>query len=194
MRPSTKTTSEALTDAGERPARYAVRRTRQKTGKIHGHRFRPAPVPWANLTPAVKFGPGVLLIRAPAGAQRSGSGGERRKERSLSGIFGVSRKCSGGVSSDEDRARPAKVSREAARGPSGGFSLFLRAEKGPPPEPSEAGPVGRGGRNGARAEFSALAGNAAAEFLPTIWGVHMHQPSSWLNSPPARKGGHTGSP
>ena len=25
-----------------------------------------------------------------------------------------------------DRARPAKVSREAARGPSGGFSLFLR--------------------------------------------------------------------
>ena len=86
---------------------------------------------------------------APAGAQRSGSGGERRKERSLSGIFGVSRKCSGGVSSDEDRARPAKVSREAARGPSGGFSLFLRAEKGPPPEPSEAGPVGRGGRNGA---------------------------------------------
>ena len=28
-----------------------------------------------------------------------------------------------------DRARPAKVSREAARGPSGGFSLFLRSEK-----------------------------------------------------------------
>ena len=48
-----------------------------------------------------------------------------------------------------DRARPAKVSREAARGPSGGFSLFLRSEKeGPPLEPSEAGPVGRGGRNG----------------------------------------------
>ena len=32
----------------------------------------------------------------------------------------------------------------------GPFSLFLRSEKeGPPPEPSEAGPVGRGGRNGA---------------------------------------------
>jgi len=28
-----------------------------------------------------------------------------------------------------DRIRPAKVSREAARGPSGGFSLFLRSEK-----------------------------------------------------------------
>ena len=38
---------------------------------------------------------------APAGARRSGSGGERRKERSLSGIFGVSRKCSGGISSDD---------------------------------------------------------------------------------------------
>ena len=38
---------------------------------------------------------------APAGAQRSGSGGERRKERSLSGIFGLSRKWSGGVSSDD---------------------------------------------------------------------------------------------
>ena len=38
---------------------------------------------------------------APAGAQRSGSGGERRKERSLSGIFGFSRKWSGGVSSDD---------------------------------------------------------------------------------------------
>ena len=37
----------------------------------------------------------------PAGAQRSGSGGERRKERSLSGIFGFSRKWSGGVSSDD---------------------------------------------------------------------------------------------
>ena len=58
---------------------------------------------------------------APAGAQRSGSGGERTapagafrrptarraalrpemKERSLSGIFGFSRKWSGGVSSDD---------------------------------------------------------------------------------------------
>ena len=60
-----------------------------------------------------------------------------------------------------DRARPAKVSREAARGPSGGFSLFLRSEKeGPPPEPSEAGPVGRGGAR-ERAQFSPQGGNGA---------------------------------
>jgi hypothetical protein len=37
-----------------------------------------------------------------------------------------------------DRARPAKVSREAARGPSGGLSLFLRSEKrGPRRSPAK---------------------------------------------------------
>ena len=89
------------------PARYAVKRTRQKSGKTYGHWFRPAPV----IRPQrlFSFGPCTACFLfsaqrkrgAPAGAQRSGSGGERRKERSLSGIFGFSRKWSGGVSSDD---------------------------------------------------------------------------------------------
>ena len=42
-------------------------------------------------------------------------------------------------------------------------------KKGPPPEPSEAGPVGRGGRNEAGAVPAATRqGRSRAEFLPTI--------------------------
>ena len=38
---------------------------------------------------------------------------------------------------------------------------------GPPPESSEAIPVGRGGRNGAGAVLAARRGRSRAEFLPT---------------------------
>ena len=39
--------------------------------------------------------------------------------------------------------------------------------QGTPPEPSEAGPVGRGGRNGAGGVLAVRRGHSRAEFLPT---------------------------
>ena len=103
------------------PSRYGVSRSRQRTGNSHWHWFRPAPRILGEFDPCGQIPPRRFLIGAPAGAQRSGSGGERTapagafrrptarraalrpemKERSLSGIFGFSRKWSGGVSSDD---------------------------------------------------------------------------------------------
>ena len=42
---------------------------------------------------------------------------------------------------------------------------------GPPPEPSEAVPVGRGRRNGAERSPRRQAGTEWAEFLLTMWGL-----------------------
>ena len=55
----------------------------------------------------------------------------------------------------------------------GPFSRFLLEENlGPPPQPSVAVAVGRGGRNGAERSPRRQAGTERAEFLPTTWGVH----------------------
>ena len=65
-------------------------------------------------------------------------------------------------------AKPPRAAPWTVHGP---FSLFSTRRKRPPPEPGEADPVGRGGRNGAKLSlFTAEA--KRAEFLPTIWGVH----------------------
>ena len=88
-----------------------------------------------NLTPRPNSAPAAFNWgprRSPAervrwGEEEQGSGRSfrRKAETELSGL------CD-----DEDRARPA-------------FSFRHNRKQGPPPEPSEAGPVGRGGRNGA---------------------------------------------
>ena len=101
MRQRSKTPSMALAAAAERPCKV-----RCQTQPAEDRQFTPAPVQanprnLGEFDPRGQIPPQRLLIGAPAGAQRSGSGGERRKERSLSGIFGFSRKWSGGVSSDD---------------------------------------------------------------------------------------------
>ena len=55
--------------------------------------------------------------------------------------------------------------------PSGPVLLPAGHPMGPPPEPSEAVPVGRGRRNGAERSPRRQAGTEWAEFLLTMWGL-----------------------
>ena len=51
------------------PARYAVKRTRQKIGNSNGHRFRPAPAFWAKFARTGKFSPQRLFSFGPCTAR-----------------------------------------------------------------------------------------------------------------------------
>ena len=70
------------------------------------------------------------------------------------------------------RARPAKVSRAAARRPSGGFSLARPT--GPPRKPSEAVFVGRGERSGAVRALPFRRGECSAAFFDDNGGCNAH--------------------
>ena len=74
-----------------------------------------------------------------------------------------------------DRARPAKVSRAAARRPSGGFSLARPT--GPPRKPSEAVFVGRGERSGAVRALPFRRGECSAAFFDDNGGCNAHAAS-----------------
>ena len=120
------------------PARYAVKRTRKKAVRVLWALVQTSPRTLGEICPngqilapaAFNWGP----RRSPAervrwGEEEQGSGRSfrRKAETELSGL------CD-----DEDRARPAKVSREAARRPSGGFSLFGATEnRGPRRSPAK---------------------------------------------------------
>ena len=116
LRPRTKTTSQAVANAAERPRKVRCQAHPAEEWQDLWALVQTSPRnlgefgPCGQIRPQRLFSFGPCTARflfsaqpkrgAPAGAQRSGSGGERRKERSLSGMFGFSRKWSGGVSSD----------------------------------------------------------------------------------------------
>ena len=60
--------------------RYGVRRSRQKTGNSHWHRFRPAPVFWAKFARMGKFSPHVFFSFGPCTARFLFFSGEKKRK------------------------------------------------------------------------------------------------------------------